>query len=76
MVKHYSNNIQNVIQRELFAANSSIKIAVAWFTNDLLFQPLLLKLATGVKVDLILNKDEINSIAINSKICGKIRCVI
>lgn len=60
MVKHYSNNIQNVIQRELFAANSSIKIAVAWFTNDLLFQPLLLKLATGVKVDLILNKDEIN----------------
>lgn len=60
MVKHYSNNIQNVIQRELFTANSSIKIAVAWFTNDLLFQPLLLKLATGVKVDLILNKDEIN----------------
>lgn len=60
MVKHYSNNIQNVIQRELFTANSSIKIAVAWFTNDLLFQPLLLKLATGVKVDLILNKDDIN----------------
>ena len=60
MVKHFSNNIQNVIQRELFAANTSIKIAVAWFTNDLLFQPLLLKLATGVKVDLILNKDEIN----------------
>lgn len=60
MVKHYSNNIQNIIQGELFAASQSIKIAVAWFTNDLLFQPLLLKLATGVKIDLILNKDEIN----------------
>lgn len=60
MIKHHSQNIQNVILRELFTANQSIKIAVAWFTNDLLFQPLLLKLATGVKVDLILNKDEIN----------------
>lgn len=60
MIKHYSQNIQNVILKELFTANQSIKIAVAWFTNDLLFQPLLLKLATGVKVDLILNKDEIN----------------
>lgn len=60
MIKHYSQNIQNVIQRELFAANQSVKIAVAWFTNDLLFQPLLLKLVAGVKIDLILNKDEIN----------------
>lgn len=60
MIKHYSQNIQNAILKELFTANQSIKIAVAWFTNDLLFQPLLLKLATGVKVDLILNKDEIN----------------
>lgn len=60
MVKHYSNNIQNVIQRELFAANTSIKIAMAWFTDYLLFQPLLLKLATGVKVDLITNRDVFN----------------
>ena len=60
MIKHYSQNIQNVIQRELFAAKKSIKICVAWFTNDLLFQPLILKLNMGVKVELILNKDEIN----------------
>ncbi|MBR1463351.1 MAG: WG repeat-containing protein [Prevotella sp.] len=60
MVEHYSHKIQNAIQKELFKANSSIKIAVAWFTNDLLFQPLLLKLASGVSVELILNKDEIN----------------
>jgi len=60
MIEHYSHKIQNAIQKELFKANNSIKIAVAWFTNDLLFQPLLLKLAAGVSVELILNKDEIN----------------
>lgn len=60
MVEHYSHKIQNVIQKELFKAQKSIKIAVAWFTNDLLFQPLLLKLQAGVSVELILNKDDIN----------------
>ena len=60
MIEHYSHKIQNAIQIELFKANSSIKIAVAWFTNDLLFQPLLLKLGAGVRVELILNKDDIN----------------
>lgn len=60
MVEHYSHRIQNVIQKELFKAQKSIKIAVAWFTNDLLFQPLLLKLQAGVKVEIVLNRDEIN----------------
>lgn len=60
MVEHHSKNIQNVILRELFKANHTIKIAVAWFTNDLLFQPLILKLIAGVKVELILNQDDIN----------------
>lgn len=60
MIEHYSHKIQNAIQKELFKANRSIKIAVAWLTNDLLFQPLLLKLAAGVTVEIILNKDEIN----------------
>lgn len=60
MVEHYSRKIQNVIQKELFKAHKSIKIAVAWFTNDLLFQPLLMKLDAGVKVELILNFDETN----------------
>ena len=50
MIKHYSNNIQNVILMELFKATESIKIAVAWFTNDLLFQPLLMKAVMGVSV--------------------------
>lgn len=61
MVKHITKNIQNEILAELFKAKHSIKIAVAWFTNDLLFQPLLLKLQTGVYVELITNKDEINN---------------
>lgn len=60
MIKHHSYKIQNVIQKELFAAKHSIKICVAWFTNDLLFQPLLLKLDAGVEVAIITNKDEIN----------------
>lgn len=60
MIKHVSNKIQNAIQTELFRAKDSIKIAVAWFTNELLLQPLLLKLQNGVSVELILNNDEIN----------------
>lgn len=60
MIQHYRRKIQNEIQKELFKANKSIKIAVAWFTNDLLFQPLVLKLQNGVEVELIINDDEIN----------------
>lgn len=60
MIKHVSNKIQNGIQMELFKAKESIKIAVAWFTNELLLQPLILKLQNGVSVELILNDDEIN----------------
>ena len=60
MIKHVSNKIQNAIQMELFKAKESIKIAVAWFTNELLLQPLILKLQSGVSVELILNNDEIN----------------
>ncbi|MBD5276219.1 MAG: hypothetical protein HDS30_00950 [Bacteroides sp.] len=66
MIEHYSSRIQNAIQRELFKATQSIKLAVAWFTNDLLFQPLLLKLAQGVSVEVILNDDVINRTGENS----------
>lgn len=60
MLTHHSSRIQNAIQRELFKASKSVKIAVAWFTNDLLFSPILLKLQQGVKVEIILNDDDIN----------------
>lgn len=45
---------------ELFKADKSIKIAVAWFTNEMLLAPLVLKLKMGVSVEIILNDDEIN----------------
>lgn len=60
MIEHYSSRIQNIIQKEIFDAKDSIKIAVAWFTNNLLFQPLIMKLMQGVTVELILNDDDIN----------------
>ena len=60
MITHISTKIQNAIQLELFGAQKSIKIAVSWFTNELLFQPLLLKLQAGVSVEIILNDDDIN----------------
>ena len=60
MIQHVSNKILNAIQKELFGAQKSIKVAVAWFTNDLLFQPLLMKLQAGVSVEIILNDDDIN----------------
>ena len=60
MIKHVSYKIQNAIQIELFGAKKSIKIAVAWFTNELLLHPLVLKLQTGVSVEIILNDDNIN----------------
>lgn len=60
MIRPIFHNIQNAVQAELFKATQSIKIAVAWFTNDLLFQVLLLKLETGVSVEIVLNDDDIN----------------
>lgn len=60
MIKHVNNKIQNAIQLELFKAKKSIKIAVAWFTNELLLQPLILKQQSGVSVEIIINDDEIN----------------
>lgn len=60
MIKHVNNKIQNAIQTEIFKAKESIKIAVAWFTNELLLQPLVLKLKEGVSVEIIINNDEIN----------------
>lgn len=60
MIKHFKDKIQNAIQKELFKANGSIKVAVAWFTNEMLLQPLILNLKTGVSVELIINDDEIN----------------
>ena len=62
MIDHYTNKMQNVIQMELFKAQKSIKIAMAWFTYDLLFHPLLLKLQMGEEDD----EDNFDCLIINT----------
>ena len=58
-------NIAERIKSELYQADSSIYIAVAWFTNQKLFEILKEKANSGVEVFLMITNDEINS---NSKI--------
>ena len=60
MIEHYSHKIQDAIQKELFKANKSIKIAVAWFTQKDLFAEVLGALNRGVTVSMIIIKDFIN----------------
>lgn len=54
-------DIANHIEKELEKANSSIVIAVAWFTNRNLFDTLLQKAKQGCTVQLMITDDEINS---------------
>lgn len=60
MVKTYFSDIEHHILVELLNSTKSIKLAVAWFTNDVLYKTILNKISLGVKVDIILNHDEIN----------------
>ena len=53
-------NIANRITLELEAAQHTIYIAVAWFTNRSLFNVLLEKAKEGVTVQLMLSNDFIN----------------
>lgn len=59
-VETHFSNIQSVIIRELNKANRQILVAVAWFTDDLLYNKLEEALRQGIKVNLILNDDDIN----------------
>ena len=53
-------NIAERIQQEIKRAKSSIYIAVAWFTNQTVFDELLKKAKDGCSVLLMISKDEIN----------------
>lgn len=53
--------ISKHITDELETANESICIAVAWFTNETLFDILLDKIRKGITVELIVNNDGINN---------------
>ena len=56
---HFSN-IRSQIIRLLQESTSEVKVAMAWFTNNELFEELLACVKRGVDVQLILLDDEIN----------------
>ena len=53
-------NIAERIQQEIKRAKSSIYIAVAWFTNQTIFDEIVKKAKDGCTVSLIISNDEIN----------------
>lgn len=54
------SNIANRITDEIECAEQSVYIAVAWFTNKLIFEKLLAKAKIGCKVYIIISNDKIN----------------
>lgn len=57
----YFSGIRQKLLQELNEAKKTIFVAVAWFTNDDLFDMLCMKLKQGVKVELIIINDYINN---------------
>ena len=57
----YFEHIREHIQSYLTDANSQIDLAVAWFTDRVLFDTLCQKAQSGVKVRLLLYDDDINN---------------
>jgi len=60
------DNISERIQSEIAQAQSSILIAVAWFTHKKLFNTLLQKATEGCSVSLIISNDSINESSANN----------
>ncbi len=56
----YFSKIEEKILVNLRKANKSIKVAVAWFTNTILFEAILERVSAGITIDLILSDDKIN----------------
>lgn len=56
----YFDNIQDHILQELHSAQNSVRIAVAWFTDRILFGTLCDLATNGVSVEIVLNDDDIN----------------
>ncbi|MEI8280389.1 MAG: WG repeat-containing protein [Bacteroidota bacterium] len=53
-------NIQSVVINKIHDAKHSIQVAVAWLTDTVIFDELCSKARNGLKVELILNDDQIN----------------
>jgi len=54
------SNIADRIIDEIETAEQSVYIAVAWFTNKLIFEKLLVKAKNGCKIYIIISNDKIN----------------
>lgn len=55
------NKIQDVIVNRISKAQESINVAMAWFTNPIIFNALLRACRRGVEVQLLINNDLINN---------------
>jgi hypothetical protein len=60
-IKSYFEDIRERIIEELVKAETSIYIAVAWFTDKKIFDVLCQRATLGIKVEIIAIKDEINT---------------
>lgn len=67
MAKSYFEDIELYITEELMKAQTTIRVAVAWFTNKRLLSILKFKQKNGVKVEIIINDDNINRNALDFK---------
>jgi PLD-like domain len=54
------NNYQQQILGIFGTAQQSIKVAISWFTDEVLIEALIQKANTGVKVDVLLSADLVN----------------
>ena len=55
------SNIKNILRNELEGAKNEISIAVAWFTNNELFELLLKKASEGLRINIVLINDYTNN---------------
>lgn len=60
MVKVYFKNIEDVIVTQIKDANNQISVAVAWFTNQLIFDSLVDALKRNVAVKILILNDVLN----------------
>jgi hypothetical protein len=60
-IKSHTQKIQTEIVKTLSVSKYSIKAAVAWLTDKKILKVLLAQYKAGVKVEIIINDDEINS---------------
>ena len=60
MTSSYFDNIQDVLTKRVALSQHSICIAVAWFTNDIIFESLKSALNKKVKVKVVILNDLIN----------------